>query len=186
MPHDSLHTVFLAAKILGIHCNGCGHRAVLRAAELPKMKNNITLLRSLKLRCKNCALRGTGKKQFTLSMPRSAPGSNASHRLKPTHNEDMTSSAVQFHTQALIPSARRATASESVTSSSSRQDWHAGDGRDAPGWEKYRATRSLTEPISNLSVVASCSNPHLRHCKLSKLKPRQPFRVCPERSYGIA
>ena len=69
MPHDSLHTVFLAAEILGVHCNGCGHRAVLRAAELPKMKNNITLLRSLKLRCKNCALRGTGKKQFSLTIP---------------------------------------------------------------------------------------------------------------------
>ena len=69
MPHDSLHTVFLAAEILGVHCNGCGHRAVLRAAELPNMKNNMTLLRSLKLRCKNCELRGTGKKQFTLSIP---------------------------------------------------------------------------------------------------------------------
>jgi hypothetical protein len=34
MPHDSLHTVFLAAEILGVHCNVCGHRAVLRAAEL--------------------------------------------------------------------------------------------------------------------------------------------------------
>ena len=69
MPHDSLHTVFLAAEILGVHCNGCGHRAVLRAAELPKMKDNMTLLRSLKLRCKNCGLHGTGKKQFTLSIP---------------------------------------------------------------------------------------------------------------------
>jgi len=69
MPHNSLHTVFLAAEILGVHCNGCGHRAVLRAAELPNMKNNMTLLRSLKLRCKNCKLRGTGKKQFTLSIP---------------------------------------------------------------------------------------------------------------------
>jgi hypothetical protein len=33
------------------------------------MKNNMTLLRSLKLRCKNCGLRGTGKKQFSLSIP---------------------------------------------------------------------------------------------------------------------
>jgi hypothetical protein len=69
MTHDSLHTVFLIAEILGVHCNGCGHRAVLREAELPKMKNNMTLLRSLKLRCKNCALRGTGKNQFALSIP---------------------------------------------------------------------------------------------------------------------
>jgi hypothetical protein len=35
----------------------------------PNMKNNMTLLRSVKLRCKNCGLRGTGKKQFTLSIP---------------------------------------------------------------------------------------------------------------------
>ena len=69
MPHDSLHTLFLAAKLLGVHCNGCRHRAVLRAAELPKMQNNMTLLRSLKLRCKECGLSGTGKKQFSLSIP---------------------------------------------------------------------------------------------------------------------
>jgi hypothetical protein len=70
MPHDSLHTLFLAAELLGVHCNGCGHRAVLRAAELPNLNNNMTLLRSLKLRCKKCGLSGTGKKQFTLSIPR--------------------------------------------------------------------------------------------------------------------
>jgi hypothetical protein len=69
MPHDSLHTLFLAAKLLGVHCIGCGHRAVLGVAELPKMHNNMTLLRSLKLRCKNCGLRGTGKKEFTFSIP---------------------------------------------------------------------------------------------------------------------
>ena len=69
MPHDSLHTVLLAAEILGVHCKGCGHRAVLRATKLPKMKNNMTLRRSLKLRCKNCGLSGTGKKQFSLSVP---------------------------------------------------------------------------------------------------------------------
>ena len=69
MPHDSLHSLFMAAELLGVHCNGCSHRAILRAAELPKMKNNMTLLRSLKLRCKNCGLRGTGKKQFSLSIP---------------------------------------------------------------------------------------------------------------------
>ena len=69
MPHDSLHTVFLAAEILGVHCNGCSHRAVLRATELPNMHNNMTLLRSLKLKCKNCGLSGTAKKQFTLSIP---------------------------------------------------------------------------------------------------------------------
>ena len=66
MPHDSLHKLFLAAEVLDIHCNGCSHRAVLRAAELPNMKNNMTMLRSLKLRCKNCELRGTGKKEFAL------------------------------------------------------------------------------------------------------------------------
>ena len=49
MPHDSLHTVFLAAELLGVHCNGCSHRAILRAAELPNTKNNMTLFRSLKL-----------------------------------------------------------------------------------------------------------------------------------------
>lgn len=69
MPHDSLHIVFLAAEILGVHCNGCTHRAILRAAELPNMKNNMTLLRSLKLRCNNCGLHGTAKRQFTLSIP---------------------------------------------------------------------------------------------------------------------
>ena len=70
MPRDSLHTVFMAAKLLGIHCNGCSHRAVLGASELPKMHNNMALLRSLKLRCKNCGLRGTGRKEFALSIPR--------------------------------------------------------------------------------------------------------------------
>jgi hypothetical protein len=69
MSHDSLHTVFLAAGLLGVHCNGCGHRAVLRSAELPKMHNNMTLLRSLKLHCKNCGIRGAGKKKFTLTIP---------------------------------------------------------------------------------------------------------------------
>jgi hypothetical protein len=69
MPHDSLHTLFLAAKLLGVHCIGCGHRAVLGVAELPKMHNNMTLLRSLKLRCKKCGLSGTGKKQFSLTIP---------------------------------------------------------------------------------------------------------------------
>ena len=69
MPHDSLHTLFLAAEVLGVHCNGCSHRAVLRAAELPNLKNNMSLLRSLKLRCKSCGLHGTGKKKFTLSIP---------------------------------------------------------------------------------------------------------------------
>ena len=70
MPHDSLHTLFLAAKLLGVHCNGCGHRAILRAAELPNLNNNMTLLRSLKLRCKKCGLSGKGKKEFTLNIPR--------------------------------------------------------------------------------------------------------------------
>ena len=69
MPHDSLHTLFLAAQLLGVHCNGCGHRAVLGSAELPKMNTNMTLLRSLKLRCKKCGLSGTAKKQFTLTVP---------------------------------------------------------------------------------------------------------------------
>ena len=69
MPHDSLHTVFQAAEILGVHCIGCEHRAILRRGDLPKMHNNMTLLRSLKLRCKNCELSGTGKKQFSLSIP---------------------------------------------------------------------------------------------------------------------
>lgn len=69
MPHDSLHTLFLAAEMLGVHCNGCGHRAVLGATELPKMHNNMTLLRSLKLHCKKCGLSGTAKKQFSLSIP---------------------------------------------------------------------------------------------------------------------
>lgn len=69
MSHDSLHTLFLNAELLGVHCNGCSHRAVLRDTELPKMRDNMTLLRSLKLRCKNCKLRGTGKKEFTLSIP---------------------------------------------------------------------------------------------------------------------
>ena len=66
MPHDSLHTVSLTSEILGVQCNGCGHRAVLGATERPKMHKNMTLLRSLKLKCKNCGLSGTGKKQFTL------------------------------------------------------------------------------------------------------------------------
>ena len=69
MPHDSLHVVFLAAEILGVHCNGCNHRADLRAGELPNMKNNMTLLRSLKLRCKNCGLHGAGRSKFTLTIP---------------------------------------------------------------------------------------------------------------------
>ena len=69
MPHDSLHTVSLAAGILGVHCNGCGHRAVLGAAELPNMHNNMTLLRSLKLKCKKCGLSGTAKKEFSLTIP---------------------------------------------------------------------------------------------------------------------
>ncbi len=69
MPHDSLHTVFLAAELLGVHCNGCGHRAMLKAADLPKLKDNMTLLRSLKLRCKKCGLSGTAKKQFSLTIP---------------------------------------------------------------------------------------------------------------------
>ena len=77
MPHDSLHTLFLAAEILGVHCNGCGHRAVLRAVELPNMKNNMTLLRSLKLRCKNCGLRRRGKRKFTLSIPLDADEAEA-------------------------------------------------------------------------------------------------------------
>jgi hypothetical protein len=33
------------------------------------MHNNMTLLRSLKLRCKKCGLSGTGKKEFTFSIP---------------------------------------------------------------------------------------------------------------------
>jgi hypothetical protein len=33
------------------------------------MNTNMTLLRSLKLRCKKCGLSGTAKKQFTLSIP---------------------------------------------------------------------------------------------------------------------
>lgn len=69
MSRDSLHTLFLAAGMLGVHCNRCSHRAILRTAELPKLQNNMTLLRSLKLRCKKCGLSGTGKKQFSLSIP---------------------------------------------------------------------------------------------------------------------
>ena len=69
MAHGSLHNSFLAAEILAVHCNRCAHRAVLRAAELPKMRNNLTSLRSLKLRCTKCGLRGTGKSKFTLSIP---------------------------------------------------------------------------------------------------------------------
>lgn len=69
MSRDSLHSLFVAAEVLGVHCNRCGHRAVLGAVELPKMENNMTLLRSLKLRCKQCGLSGTGKKQFSLSIP---------------------------------------------------------------------------------------------------------------------
>ena len=69
MSRDTLHTVFLAASLLGVHCNGCSHRAILREDELPKLQNNMALLRSLKLRCEKCGLHGAGQGKFTLSVP---------------------------------------------------------------------------------------------------------------------
>jgi hypothetical protein len=69
MSRDTLHTVFLAASLLGVHCNGCSHRAILREDELPKLQNNMALLRSLKLRCEKCGLHGAGQGKFTLSIP---------------------------------------------------------------------------------------------------------------------
>jgi hypothetical protein len=77
MPQDTLHTIYMAANLLGVHCNGCGHRAVLRAAALPKLENNMTLLRSLKFRCEKCGLHGTGKRKFTLSIPLDADEAEA-------------------------------------------------------------------------------------------------------------
>jgi len=70
MSRDTLHTVFLAASLLGVHCNRCSHRAILREDELPKLQNNMALLRSLKLRCEKVRpARCLGQTKFTLSIP---------------------------------------------------------------------------------------------------------------------
>jgi hypothetical protein len=67
---DTLHTVWSTGALLGIHCLGCDHRAVLGIAELPTIRRaNMTRLRDLKLRCGLCHVRGQAPEEFALYLP---------------------------------------------------------------------------------------------------------------------
>lgn len=70
MMTDNFHTVYMAGEILGVHCNACGHRAVLDKQILPSIfKGNMERLRDLKLRCRNCGVAGNGVQEFSLYLP---------------------------------------------------------------------------------------------------------------------
>ena len=67
---DSLHGAWIYGGRIGVRCNGCDHRAILTDTEVPTIRRgNMTLLRTLKLRCQRCAAGGTALDRFTLYLP---------------------------------------------------------------------------------------------------------------------
>jgi hypothetical protein len=82
---DTLHTVWSTGELLGIHCLGCDHRAVLGRAELPTIRRaNMMRLRDLKLCCGLCHVRGQAPEEFKLHVP---PDQDAADRFIRGHNE---------------------------------------------------------------------------------------------------
>ena len=65
-PADSshnLHTVYIAAEILCVRCQGCGKRGVLRKPALNIHQGNMQTIASLKLRCIAC---GSGRVECSI------------------------------------------------------------------------------------------------------------------------
>ena len=68
---DSLHTVWTRGELLGVRCKQCDHRAVLDKARLPGIRRgNMTLLRSLTLRCQGCDANGKGADHWAMCTPK--------------------------------------------------------------------------------------------------------------------
>lgn len=68
---DNLHTVWTRGALLGIRCKQCDHRAVLDKDRLPGIRRaNMTLLRSLTLRCQGCGAKGNGADHWAMCTPK--------------------------------------------------------------------------------------------------------------------
>ena len=65
---DILHTVWDWGGYLGIVCKNCEHLAVLDDSKLPNMRDNMTLLRNLNLKCVACGASGKGATHWSMHL----------------------------------------------------------------------------------------------------------------------